>query len=157
RRALYENIPLDGPVSPEELAAEASGSITAAGIGAERATALFADVLAPTTLSIDHPGYLAFIPCAPSKAAIAFDLVVSASAIYGGSWLEGAGAVYAENEVLHWLADEFGLPDTAGGVFVQGGTIGNLSALVAARDAARRRLLEAGRPDPQRWAVVCSA
>lgn len=157
KRALYEDVPLDRPATPEELAARASGSITAAGIGAERATALFADVLAPTCLSIDHPGYLSFIPSAPSKAAIAFDLVVSASAIYGGSWLEGAGAVFAENEVLHWLAGEFGLPGTAGGVFVQGGTIGNLSALVAARDAARRRNRETGRADPRRWAVVCSA
>lgn len=157
RRALYQDVPLDKPATPDELAEQASGSITAGGIGAERATALFADVLAPTCLSIDHPGYLSFIPSAPSKAAIAFDLVVSASAIYGGSWLEGAGAVFAENEVLHWLAGEFGLPETAGGVFVQGGTIGNLSALVAAREAARRRNREAGRPDPRRWKVVCSA
>lgn len=156
-RALYEDIPLDKAVTPDVLAERASGSISAAGIGADRATALFADVLAPTCISTDHPGYLSFIPSAPSKAAIAFDLVVSASAIYGGSWLEGAGAVFAENEVLHWLASEFGLPEGAGGVFVQGGTIGNLSALVAARDAARTRNRELGRPDPARWKVVCSA
>jgi len=59
--------------------------------------------------------------------------------------------------VLHWLAREFGLPETAGGVFVQGGTVGNLSALVTARDAARRRLVDEGRPAPARWVVVCSA
>ena len=52
---------------------------------------------------------------------------------------------------------EFGLPEGAGGVFMQGGTIGNLSALVTARDAARRRNREAGVADPARWAVVCSA
>src|SRR5690606_20277286 len=115
------------------------------------------DVLAPTTLSIDHPGYLAFIPCAPSKAAIAFDLVVSASAIYGGSWLEGAGAVFAENEVLTWLAGASGLADGAGGVFVPGGAVGNPSALVAARDVARRRNREDGRADPPRWLIVCSS
>ncbi|WP_137844455.1 aminotransferase class V-fold PLP-dependent enzyme [Microbacterium sp. 2FI] len=157
RRALYEDIPLDKPMRPHDLARLASGSITDDGIGARRAIALFENVLAPACLSTDHPGYLAFIPSAPSKAALAFDVVVSASAIYGGSWMEGAGAVFAENEVLHWLAHEFGLPATAGGVFVQGGTIGNLSALVTARDAARHRSREAGRPDPARWAVVCSA
>ena len=47
-----------------------------------------------------------------------FDLVVGASSIYGGSWLEGAGAVYAENEALRWVADLAGLPPSAGGVFV---------------------------------------
>lgn len=156
RRALYEDVPLDKPLSPRDLARLASGSITPEGIGARRATALFENVLAPACVSTDHPGYLSFIPSAPTKAAIAFDLIVSASAIYGGSWMEGSGAVFAENEVLHWLAAEFGLPAGAGGVFVQGGTIGNLSALVTARDAARRRNREAGLPDPARWIVVCS-
>lgn len=156
RRALYEDIPLDKPMRPNDLARLASGSITDDGIGARRAIALFENVLAPACISTDHPGYLSFIPSAPSKASLAFDVVVSASAIYGGSWMEGAGAVFAENEVLHWLAKEFGLPATAGGVFVQGGTIGNLSALVTARDAARRRNKEEGRANPARWVVVCS-
>jgi glutamate/tyrosine decarboxylase-like PLP-dependent enzyme len=157
RRVMFENVPLDHPATPDELDRLAPASITEEGMGARRATALFEDVLAPSCLSTDHPGYLSFIPSAPSKAAIAFDLVVSASAVYGGSWQEGSGVVYAENEVLHWLAGEFGLPEGSGGVFVQGGTIGNLSALVAARDAARRRNRAAGRQDPARWVVVCSA
>lgn len=157
RRALYQDVPLDKPMTPRELERLASGSITTDGIGSRRAIALFENVLAPACVSTDHPGYLSFIPSAPSKASLAFDVVVSASAIYAGSWMEGAGAVFAENEVLSWLADEFGMPRGAGGVFVQGGTIGNLSALVTARDAARRRNREAGRPDPARWVVVCSA
>ncbi|MFE1646446.1 pyridoxal phosphate-dependent decarboxylase family protein [Microbacterium sp. P01] len=157
RRALYAGVPLDKPMTPRDLQRLASGSITAEGIGSRRAIAMFENVLAPACLSTDHPGYLSFIPSAPSKAALAFDLVVSASSIYGGSWVEGSGAVFAENEVLHWLAAEFGLPADAGGVFVQGGTIGNLSALVTARDVARRRNRESGRPDPARWVIVCSA
>ena len=157
RRALYQDVPLDKPMTPRDLERLASGSITADGIGARRAIALFENVLAPACISTDHPGYLSFIPSAPSKASLAFDVVVSASAVYGGSWMEGAGAVFAENEVLHWLAKEFGMPADAGGVFVQGGTIGNLSALVTAREAARRRAAEDDRPTPSRWVVACSA
>jgi L-2,4-diaminobutyrate decarboxylase len=41
--------------------------------------------------------------------------------------------VWAENQALAWLANLAGLPPSAGGCFVSGGTIGNLSALVAAR------------------------
>jgi glutamate/tyrosine decarboxylase-like PLP-dependent enzyme len=156
-RVLFADVPLDAPRSEEELRAEVGDTITPEGIGAARATALFADVLAPACLSVDHPGYLSFIPSAPSRSAIAFDLIVSASAIYGGSWLEGAGAVHAENEALRFLSTEFGLPEGAGGVFVQGGTVGNLSALVTARDVARRKYKAAGRPAPERWHVVCSA
>lgn len=152
RRLLTDDAPLDKPLPAAELSRLAGRTIGEAGIGAARALSVFEHILAPACITTDDPRYLSFIPCAPSKAAAAFDVVVSASALYGGSWLEGAGAVHAENEVLRWLADEFGLPAGAGGVFVQGGTLGNLSALVAARETARDR---GARPD--RWRVVCSA
>jgi glutamate/tyrosine decarboxylase-like PLP-dependent enzyme len=51
--------------------------------------------------------------------------------------MEASGAVYAENQALEWLAGLAGLPESTAGCFVQGGTIGNLSALVAARHAHR--------------------
>lgn len=94
-------------------------------------------MLEPACLSVDFPRYLAFVPAAPTEVSILADLVVSACSIYGGSWQEGAGAVWAENQALRWLADLAGLPASAGGCFVPGGTVGNLSALVAARTAAR--------------------
>lgn len=157
RRILSTDTPLDGPLAEVELDRLVGETIVENGIGAERALSLFENVLAQACITTDHPQYLSFIPTAPTKAATAFDLVVSASAVYGGSWLEGSGAVYAENQVLSWLAGEFGLPETAGGVFVQGGTLGNLSALVAARDHARSQIELLGRELPSRWRVVCSA
>ncbi len=143
-RLALDPVPLDGPASAAELTEAAGPTITAAGLGAARALDVFADVLAPACLSTDHPRYLSFIPCAPTREAAAFDVVVGASSIYAGSWLEGSGAVHAENETLRWIADLAGLPAEAGGVFVNGGTIGNLSALVAARHTARERASSAG-------------
>ncbi|MFJ4222906.1 pyridoxal phosphate-dependent decarboxylase family protein [Microbacterium sp. NPDC089695] len=156
RRMLAADVPLDKPQTPAELNRLVGTTITDAGLGAQRALSVFEHILAPACLTTSHPSYLSFIPTAPTIASIAFDLVVSASGLYGGSWLEGAGAVHAENEVLSFLAAEFGLPDTAGGVFVQGGTIGNLSALVAARESAKARLAERGVEPPARWKIVCS-
>ena len=147
---------LGRPQPPEALDAAAGPTITPDGIGAEEALRIFAEVLEPACLSTDHPRYLAFVPAAPSEVSILADLVVSACSIYGGSWLEGAGAVWAENQALRWLSDLAGLPPSAGGCFVSGGTNGNLSALVAARTAALAALAEAGRPRPARWAVVVS-
>ena len=156
-RMGYDVPPLDRPQSLEWLTTHAGQTITEEGLGGMRALGVFADVLAPATISTDHPGYLSFIPTAPTEASTLFDLVVSASSIYGGSWLEGAGAVYAENQVIAWLAAEVGLPETAGGLFVQGGTLGNLSALVAARHTARAKREADGLPMPARWKFVCSA
>src|SRR5918995_2345373 len=125
--------PLDHPRTPAELRSMVGQTVTAGGIGGQEALRLFGDVLAPACISTDHPRFLSFVPAAPTEASILFDLVVGASSIYGGSWLEGAGAVFAENEALRWIADLAGLPPEAGGVFVSGGTAGNLSALLAAR------------------------
>ncbi|KAA9089139.1 pyridoxal phosphate-dependent decarboxylase family protein [Microbacterium radiodurans] len=156
QRLLAVDTPLDKPLPPAELRRLTGRTITDDGIGARKAVGVFEHILAPSCISTDDPRYLSFIPSAPSKAAAAFDVVVSASALYGGSWLEGAGAVHAENEVLRWLSDEFGLPASAGGAFVQGGTLGNLSALVAARETAREVARERGDAQPDRWRVVCS-
>jgi L-2,4-diaminobutyrate decarboxylase len=148
---LAMQAPLDNSLTPEELTNSAGITITEQGIGPDEALRLWEHVLAPACLSVDHPRYLSFIPGAPTKAAAAFDMLVGASSVYGGSWLEGSGAVYAENQALRWIADLAGLPEGAGGVFVQGGTVGNLSALVAARETALHR--RSG-PRPARWSVV---
>lgn len=154
-RVRMDPVPLDGPRSPAELAAACGPTITAGGLGGQRALDLFAEVLAPACISIDHPRYLSFVPCAATEAAVLFDLVVGASSVYGGSWMEGAGAVFAENAALRWIADLAGMPPTAGGVFVSGGTAGNLSALLAARSQWRRRA--GGALDRVRGLVVASA
>ena len=159
-RLTLHPVPLDYVLSEAELLDRAGQTITTEGIGGARAMDLFAEVLAPACLSVDHPRYLSFIPCAPSDAAAMFDLVVGASSMYAGSWLEGSGAVFAENQALRWIADLAGLPEQAGGVFVPGGTIGNLSALVAARHAARARAVEEAKGEgrPLRpWRVVATA
>ncbi|HVQ88230.1 MAG TPA: aminotransferase class V-fold PLP-dependent enzyme [Actinomycetes bacterium] len=153
-RLRLDPVPLDGPRPPADLAKDAGQTITPEGLGGDEALRVFQEVLAKATLSVDNPRYLSFIPAAPTEASTLFDLVVGASSIYGGSWLEGAGAIYAENQALRWVADLAGLPPEAGGVFVQGGTLGNLSALVAARHTATTN--RSGER-PARWAFVCSS
>ena len=91
-RLELDPVPLDRPLTPAQLQERAGQTITAEGLGGQPAMDLFAEVLAPACLSVDHPRYLSFIPCAPTEAAAMFDLVVGASSIYAGSWLEGSGA-----------------------------------------------------------------
>ena len=146
--------PIGGTATTDELAQRVAPAITPGGLGGREALRLWAEVLAPATVAADHPRYLAFIPHAPTEASVLFDLLVGASGIYAGSWLEAAGAVYAENEALRWLARLAGFPEEAGGAFVPGGTLGNLSALHAARDAA---LTRRGGVRPPRWHIATSA
>jgi glutamate/tyrosine decarboxylase-like PLP-dependent enzyme len=154
-RVRLDPPPLDGPRTAAELRAMAGPTVTPSGLGGTEALRIFAEVLAPACISVDHPRFLSFVPAAPTDASILFDLVVGASSIYGGSWLEGGGAVFAENEALRWIADLAGMPAGAGGVFVSGGTAGNLSALIAARWRWRQRA--AGACDRTRGLLITSA
>lgn len=138
-RRMRTDPPLDHSESVSTLRARAGNTITPGGIGGNEALRIWQDVLAPACISVDHPRFFSYVPGAPSEAAGMFDVAISAANVYGGSWQEGAGAVFAENEALRWIADLAHFPPTAGGVFVSGGTAGNLSALIAARWHWRHR------------------
>src|SRR5206468_5108792 len=129
RARIAHAVPLDGPAPADELSRRAGPTITPEGIGGEEALRVWAEILAPSTISTDHPAFLAFVPGAPTKASVLFDLVISASSTYGGSWLAGAGAVWAENQALRRTADLARFPEGAGGVFASGGTRRDLGAV----------------------------
>jgi len=128
------------PKSEAELQTLVGETITPQGIGGERAFQLFRDHLITASIPIDHPRHLAFVPASPTRAAVMFDLVTSASNVHGAFWLEGAGLIFAENQAMKWLVSLTGLPDGAFGVFTSGGTEANLSAMVTAREHWRAQV-----------------
>lgn len=137
-RITKTNPELGKPKTEAELRNLVGETVTDSGIGGEKAFQLFRDVLVKATVPIDHPRHLAFVPAAPTRAAILFDLVTSASSIHGAYWMEGAGGIFCENEAMQWLVSLTGMPAPAFGVFTSGGTAANLSALVAAREKWRQ-------------------
>lgn len=83
---------------------------------------------------IDHPRFFAFVPGPGNYVSALGDAVASGYNIFAGTWLEGSGATAAELAVVDWLRVEVGFPETAGGLFVSGGSVANITALVAARE-----------------------
>ncbi|MGH9029215.1 MAG: pyridoxal phosphate-dependent decarboxylase family protein, partial [Acidimicrobiales bacterium] len=137
-RLSLDPVPLDFAGDKVNLDAALAGLLGPEPNSPEAVLGLFTDHLAPAVISCDSPRFLAFIPAAPTRASLLFDMVVSCSSLQGSSWLEASGAIEAENQLIRLLADLAGLPPDAGGVFVSGGSAANLSALAVARDVARR-------------------
>src|SRR6476619_2255794 len=138
-RLRMDPVPLDKAILPaEKLYERLEGLITQAGRPPDEVLGVFASVIAPSVISADSPRFLGFIPAAPTKASLLFDMLVSCASIQGISWLEASGAIAAENSVLRVIANEAGLPDTAGGCFVSGGSAGNMSSLAVARETAKK-------------------
>jgi aromatic-L-amino-acid/L-tryptophan decarboxylase len=154
-RLRLNPVPLDkGSRDPAELDAALKGLLGPEPHDPDQVLGVYASVIAPAVISADSPRFLGFIPAAPTKASLLFDMLVSCASIQGISWLEAAGAVHAENMVLRLIAETAGMPSTAGGCFVSGGSAGNLSALVVAREVAKRKAGAAAAC--RRWRVAVS-
>ena len=154
-RLRLDPVPLDGiGRDPAALQATLAGLLGDGPHNADQVLGAYTSCVASAVISADSPRFLGFIPAAPTKAALLFDMLVSCASIQGISWLEAAGAIQAENLVLRLIADRAGLPPSAGGCFVSGGSAANLSALVVAREVAKRKAAEVGQPARRLRAVV---
>ena len=96
---------------------------------------LLTDVL-PYASRTDHPGYFAFIPSFTTWPAALAELTAAAANPYCGAWMESAGPAQVELEVIDWFRSWLGMPASTAGVLVSGGSAANLTALLAAREAA---------------------
>ena len=143
---------LDYPKSVDFFEKNAPSLITEAGNSIDKVFDQYKNTIEQSIISADSPRNLSFIPAAPTKASMIFDLVVSAGSLNGISWQEASGAVWVENQVIRWIADLVGFPEDAGGCFVAGGTNGNLSSLVVAREEHRKK----HKDHSKRLAIICS-
>jgi aromatic-L-amino-acid decarboxylase len=81
------------------------------------------------------PGYMAYIPGGGLFAAAVADLLANTLNRFVGMWHPAPALAQLEWNVIRWLADLFGYPPEARGVLTSGGSMANLSALLAARKA----------------------
>lgn len=80
-----------------------------------------------------HPRFFAFIPSPSNFVSVMADALAAGFNPFAGNWLEGSGPAQIELVTIDWLRQMCGMPETAGGLFVSGGSMANLTALVAAR------------------------
>ena len=117
-RLRMDPVPLDkGTQAAADLYKVLNGVIRDSGRAPDEVLGIYSSVIAPSIISADSPRFLGFIPAAPTKASLLFDMLISCASIQGISWLEASGAIAAENTVLRVIADEAGLPESAGGCF----------------------------------------
>ncbi|KAJ5751511.1 uncharacterized protein N7511_008476 [Penicillium nucicola] len=81
-----------------------------------------------------HPRFFSCIPSPVSRLSWLGDCVTTAQNPFGGSWEAGPGVCSIESSLIEWIAKRFGLPSSAGGQFVSGASMANLTAVTVARD-----------------------
>lgn len=82
-RISATNSKIGKPKKESELKELVGDTVTQKGIGGEQAFKLWKKHLMKANVPADHPRHLAFVPASPTRAAVLFDLVTSASSIHG--------------------------------------------------------------------------
>src|SRR3954462_9582788 len=104
-------LPGNGPADPHQLL-----------------TRLQEDVF-PNNLHVDHPRFFAFVPGPNNFVSTMADALAAGFNIFNGTWLGGSAAAALELGLVRWLCRICGFPKEAGGLFVSGGSMANLTAL----------------------------
>jgi aromatic-L-amino-acid decarboxylase len=129
----------DGPVGakgkPEELMARLSGLPSEMPTDPHALLSRLEKDVFPNNLHVDHPRFFAFVPGPGNFVSTMADALASGFNVFNGTWLGGSAAAAIELNVIDWFRGFCGFPETAGGLFVSGGSVANLTALHAARRA----------------------
>lgn len=84
---------------------------------------------------VDHPRFYAFVPSPGNFVGAMADALAAGFNVFAGHWLAASSAGAMELQTIEFLRQACGLPEGAGGLFVSGGSMANLSAIAAARAA----------------------
>src|SRR5438094_9296435 len=88
------------------------------------------DVL-PNNLHVDHSRFFAFVPGPNNFISVMADAIAAGFNIFNGTWLGGSAAAALELGVIRWLGRICAMPATTGGLFVSGGSVANMTGLIA--------------------------
>jgi len=86
-------------------------------------------------IATTSPRFMGYIPGGGLFHSALGDMLAATSNKYSGFAPAAPGAVRIENACVAWLASVIGYPETAAGTLTSGGSMANLTAMVAARDA----------------------
>jgi len=100
----------------------------------ETTLALLRDVVFRHMGHNDHPRFFPFVPGPSNFIGVIAELLGVGFNTFSGTWLEASGPTEVELVTLEWLRELFGLPPTAAGIFVTGGSTANWTAMASARE-----------------------
>ena len=81
----------------------------------------------------NHPRFFAFVPGPSNFVSVMADALAAGYNTIVSEWMEASGPAALELNTIDWLRELCGLPAGAGGLFVSGGSVANLTALAVAR------------------------
>lgn len=130
--ASVQDKPATGQKSRRELEAVFREEVPREGMNPAELLKLVDQQVFPNLMHLVHPRFFAFVPGPGNYISALADFLVAGHNVFAGTWLESSSAAQIELVTIQWLVDLLGLPSTAGGLFVSGGSMANLTGIILA-------------------------
>jgi glutamate/tyrosine decarboxylase-like PLP-dependent enzyme len=108
--------------------------------------AAFRERIAPATYNAQHPGSFSYFTPPPLPTSIAGEVLSQWLQQGVDVWHAGPIGAFVEEEVVAWLRELVGMPDSSWGILTSGGVMANVMALTVARDIHLTAIRELGSP-----------
>lgn len=125
--------PVGRKASPAELRALIGGPVPEQPGNPTELLSSLKPLIFDNLLHVDHPRFFAFVPGPNNFMSVLADALAAGFNVFNGTWFAGSAAAEVELTVTEWLRQICGLPESAGGLFVSGGSMANLTGLAVAR------------------------
>jgi glutamate/tyrosine decarboxylase-like PLP-dependent enzyme len=137
RAARYRRNLATDPIRPDpgHDLSELGGAFPEKGSSPADVLRLIDDVVSPATMGFSSPRFFGWVIGGVYPVALAADWLASAWDQNSVYYEASPGSVTLEATAIRWVKEAVGLPDSSWGAFVTGTTVGNATALAAARTA----------------------
>ena len=105
------------------------------GVDIERLLNTFNEAIIPMSRQNGHPRMFGYVQSPGTAIAAIADLLASMLNANLTAWRSAPAAVEIERITIDWIKQILGIPTSAAGLFMSGGSMANLAALAAARRA----------------------
>src|SRR5579884_2366378 len=119
--------------APEQIYAKLSEPPPEQGASCAGLVEMLCRDIFPSTMHVNHPRFFAFVPGPGNYVGAMADALAAGFNVFAGTWLGGSAAEAVETVTIDWLRQLCGFDDRAGGLFVSGGTMANLTGLCVGR------------------------
>jgi aromatic-L-amino-acid/L-tryptophan decarboxylase len=117
----------------KQLEAQLHEPLPAQGVSFDHVLREVSEKVLTSIMHVDHPRFMAFVPGPGNFVGAMADALLSGFNVFAGTWLGGSGAAQIELVTLDWMKQMCGLPENAGGLFLSGGSMANVTGLATAR------------------------
>lgn len=124
-------------VPDEQLIAELNAiPISQAGRPAKEVADELVQKVLVNSMQLQHPRFFSFVNCAVSPYSLAGSVLTEIFNPNAGGYMLAPAACEIEQKLIRWMGGLAGYPqDTCSGLFVSGGSMANMTALIAARES----------------------